>query len=69
MLSVADCIHFALSQPVAVLITGAENPKFLREKAALTRAFSKMSSPEKQAIIERVASYSAAGKVEYYKSG
>jgi uncharacterized protein len=69
VLSVADCIHFALSQPVAVLITGAENPKFLREKAALTRAFSKMSSPEKQAIIERVASYSAAGKVEYYKSG
>jgi len=68
VLTVADCIHFALSLPVAVLITGAEKPEFLREKAALVRSFHQKSAADRQAVIARVATYAAAGTVEYYKS-
>lgn len=68
VLTVADCIHFALSLPIAVLITGAENPDFLREKTALVRSFHQMSAVERQSVIARVATYAPAGKVEYYKS-
>ncbi|MFZ4681115.1 MAG: aldo/keto reductase [Terrimicrobiaceae bacterium] len=67
-LSVADCIHFSLSLPVSVLITGAENPEFLREKAALVRSFHQMTAEGRQAVIERVASFATEGKVEYYKA-
>ncbi|MEI6337886.1 MAG: aldo/keto reductase [Verrucomicrobiota bacterium] len=67
-LTIADCIHFALSLPVAVVITGAENPGFLREKAALVRAFHHRSDEERQNLTTRVARYAAEGRVEYYKA-
>jgi len=67
-LSIADCIHFALSLPISVLITGAENPDFLREKANLARSFHQLSAPERQALISRAIPEARKGKVEYYKS-
>jgi uncharacterized protein len=67
-LSVADCIHFVLSLPISVLITGAENPTLLTEKADLARKFQKLSDSDRAALIERVAQDSTAGKVEHYKS-
>lgn len=66
-LSVADCIHFALSLPVSVLITGAENPELVREKAALVRSFAKLDEADREALIRRVVSFAEEGRVEYYK--
>lgn len=66
-LSIADCIHFTLSLPVSVLITGAEKPEFVREKAALVRSFAALSAAQRQALVARVAHYAEAGQVEYYK--
>lgn len=68
VLSLADCIHFALSLPVSVVITGAENPDFLREKSALVRSFHQMTADERQALTTRVSAYATEGKVEYYKA-
>lgn len=67
-LSIADCIHFALSLPISVLITGAENPALLVEKANLVRKFQKLTDSDRIALIGRVSDDSMAGKVEYYKS-
>jgi aryl-alcohol dehydrogenase-like predicted oxidoreductase len=67
-LSVADCIHFALSQPVSVLITGAENPEFLREKAALVRSFQDLDASALAALTGKAAAWAAQGRVEYYKA-
>lgn len=67
-LSVADCIHFVLSLPISVLITGAENPTLLTEKAGLVRKFQKLSDSDRATLIERVSDDSTAGRVEYYKS-
>ena len=66
--SLSDCIHFALSLPIATLVTGAENPAFLREKAVLTRSFHQMDETARRAVIDRVAGYAREGKVEYYKA-
>lgn len=67
-LSISDAIHFALSLPVSVLVTGAENPGFLREKAVLARAFHRLDDAGRRALIEKVAEDALGGKVEYYKA-
>lgn len=66
-LTVEDCIQFALSLPVSVLVTGAERPELIREKAAWARAQAQMDEGARAALVEKVARYAAAGEVEYYK--
>ncbi|QBG48320.1 aldo/keto reductase [Verrucomicrobia bacterium S94] len=68
VLSIEECIHFALSLPVSVLITGAENPQLVEEKAAMVRNFSHLSGEQRLALSDKVAAFAAAGKVEYYKN-
>lgn len=67
-LSIKDCISFALSLPISVLITGAENPEFVEEKANMVRSFSKLSENQRLALVEKVAGFAQEGKVEYYKN-
>lgn len=67
--TVGDCIRFVLSLPVTVLITGAEKPEFIREKARLVRQFAKMSEDERRELVGRVSDFAEAGRVEYYKAG
>lgn len=67
-LSVEECISFALSMPISVLITGAENPEFVEEKAAMVKRFSALSSEQRLALAQKVAIFAEEGKVEYYKN-
>lgn len=67
-LTIADCIYFALSLPVSVLITGAENPALLAEKAGMVRKFQMLTDSDRVALTKSVSDDSMAGKVEYYKS-
>jgi aryl-alcohol dehydrogenase-like predicted oxidoreductase len=67
-LSVEECISFALSLPVSVLITGAEKPEYVEEKAAMVRRFSALSAEQRMALAEKVADFAEEGKVEYYKN-
>jgi len=67
-LSLADCIYFALSQPVAVLITGAEKPEYLKDKVALIENFQKLTPAGQTTLSNRLQSFAEAGQVEYYKS-
>jgi len=67
-LSLEDCIFFALSQPLSVLITGAEKPDFLKDKVALVERFQKLTQKEITALANRVLAFAGAGQVEYYKS-
>lgn len=66
-IAVRDAIHFALSMPVDVLVTGAMDSAMLQEKIDLARSFVKLSSEEQQALIARVAHLAGNG-VEYYKA-
>ena len=60
-LSIEECIHFALSLPVSVVITGAEKPAFVAEKADMVRRFSRLSEKQRLALADRVATFAAAG--------
>lgn len=66
-MSVEEAQFFAWSLPVSVLITGAENPPFLREKAALARKFVKMDEAARLALTARLAERAGLAAVEYYK--
>ncbi len=68
VLSVEDCILFALSMPISVLITGAEEPSLVEEKAAMVRRFTKMDAARRMQIVKKVAGFADEGKVEYYKA-
>ena len=65
-LSIKEALYFAWSLPVSVLITGAENETFIREKIELARNFKKMGEKERNGLINKVAAY-ADGKIEYFK--
>jgi aryl-alcohol dehydrogenase-like predicted oxidoreductase len=67
-LTVEECITFALSLPVSVLITGCENTDYVEEKAAIARRFSTLTAEQRMALVERVAAFAEEGKVEYYKN-
>ncbi len=67
-LSLEDCVHFALAQPVSVLITGAEKPEFLKDKVAIIERFRKLSNEDLSNLANRVQAFAGAGQVEYYKS-
>jgi len=67
-LSMEECIMFALSMPITVLITGAEKPEYVEEKAAMVRRFSTLSSADRTALIEKVATFAKLGDVEFYKN-
>jgi len=63
-----DCFAFALSLPVAVLITGAEKPEFVREKARIVRNLQDMTEEGRHALARRVLRFAEEGSIEYYKA-
>jgi len=67
-LEVSDCIHFALSLPISVIITGAEKPEFVRDKAAMVRSFTSLDAEQRESLMHRVARFAEAGQVEFYKA-
>lgn len=67
-LTACECLGFAWSLPVSVLITGAENPEFVREKAAICRQFARMDEEQRQILVRRVVEFAREGRVEYYKN-
>ncbi len=57
-LSIRDALHFAWSQPITVLITGAENASLLvREKVDLARSYEGMSDTDQVDLIARAADW------------
>ncbi|MEX1117670.1 MAG: aldo/keto reductase, partial [Terrimicrobiaceae bacterium] len=67
-LSLEDSIYFALSQPVAVLITGAEKPEYLNDKVALVESYRTLTPDQLTGLANRLRSFAEAGNIEYYKS-
>jgi hypothetical protein len=67
-LSLEDCLHYAWSLPISVLITGAEKPEFLRDKAAICRSFKALGDDARLALVQRVTKFVEERQVEYYKT-
>ena len=66
-LSIKEALHFAWSMPISVLITGAENKVYLKEKVKLAKKFAQMNEVERMALADKLTAFATDGKVEYYK--
>jgi aryl-alcohol dehydrogenase-like predicted oxidoreductase len=68
VLTTEECISFALSLPISVLITGAEKPEYVEEKASIVKRFAALSAEQRLALVQKVGAFAQEGKVEYYKN-
>jgi uncharacterized protein len=67
-ISMEEALNFVWSLPVSVLITGAENENFMREKIKIAKSFIGLDMAERSRLINKVSDLAEEGKVEYYKS-
>jgi len=66
--TVAECLRYVWSLPVAVAVVGMERPELVRENARLARAFQPMTVPEVAALRDRIRPR-ARLDLEWYKRG
>ncbi|MEQ9286275.1 MAG: aldo/keto reductase [Cyclobacteriaceae bacterium] len=61
----AECIRYALSQPISTVVSGIDSMKILRENLAAAKSFTPMSESEKAEILLR--SKNTTEKLEHYR--
>ena len=64
----AEALRFAMSQPVATVISGMDSPEVLRANLATARAFTPMSDAEQADLLARTAAAAPGGPFETFKS-
>ena len=62
-----DAIRYALSLPIATLVSGIDTMRVLRQNLAIAQGFRPMSDRQRQALLRRVASKAADGRFELCK--
>ena len=67
-LTAAECLRFALSQPLATLVSGMTSVQFVDQNSAVARNFVPMSAGEQEALLRRVRPVAGDGRLEWYKS-
>jgi uncharacterized protein len=63
-----QALHYAMSVPVTVTITGCQSMENLQQALSVARNFQPMSREQKIALLEKTAPPAADGKFEAYKS-
>lgn len=62
-----EMLRYALSLPVATVVSGMESLKVLRQNVEIARGFTPMTARERDALRRRVAPYAADGRFELFK--
>jgi hypothetical protein len=65
---VEDALRYALSLPVATVVSGIDSLEVLRQNVAIARGFTAMPAAEMAALRERLAPLAADGRFELYKT-
>jgi aryl-alcohol dehydrogenase-like predicted oxidoreductase len=65
---VDEALRYALSTPVAAVVSGIDSIQVLRQNLAIVRAFRPMTPDEMQALSARCAQSAADGRFELYKT-
>jgi predicted aldo/keto reductase-like oxidoreductase len=63
-----DCLHYAMSLPVAAVITGIDSMKILDQALEAVRTFKPLSEFEMSALLQRTRTAAAKGEYEPYKT-
>jgi aryl-alcohol dehydrogenase-like predicted oxidoreductase len=64
-----ECLHYAMSLPISVVITGCDSLAVLQQALEAVRNFSPMSEEQRSALLARTAEAAHDGKYELYKTG
>ncbi len=68
VLKVEEALRYALSLPIASLVSGIDSMDVLEQNLAIARAFTPMRDDERAALRRRVAAVAADGRDELYKT-
>ena len=63
-----ECLRYAMSLPVNVVITGCDSMQILQQALDTARNFKPMSKDEVAALLEKTSAASANGQFELYKT-
>ena len=63
-----ECLRFAMSQPVSVVITGIDSMPILEQALEAARAFQPMKAEEMSALLHKTAQAAAQGEYELFKT-
>ena len=63
-----ECLHYAMSLPTSVVITGCESIKILQQALDAARSFKPMSQEEVTQLLAKTAPAAAKGEYELYKT-
>ena len=63
-----ECLHYAMSLPTSVVITGIESMKILDQALEAVRTFKPMTQAQSTALLKRTAQAAADGRYEQFKT-
>ena len=63
-----EALHYGLTQPVSVVITGIDNPQVLDQAFEAVRTFKPMTATEISSLLARTATAASEGKFELFKT-
>lgn len=67
--SPVECLHYAMSLPTSVVITGMDSMKILKQALDAARSFKPMDKQQVADLLARTAQAASAGKFEPFKTG
>ena len=62
-----EMLHYSMSQPVAVVITGIDRMPILEQALEAVRTYTPMTEAQQQALLARSAAKARGGATEHYK--
>ncbi len=62
-----EALSYAMSLPIATLVSGMGTPAELKQNVAIARGFTPMTNAQREALRRRVASAASDGRYELYK--
>ncbi len=60
-------LHYGMSQPVAVVITGIDKPEILDQALKAVRTYKPMTTDEQKSLLAKSAQAGVSGAAELYK--
>jgi predicted aldo/keto reductase-like oxidoreductase len=63
-----ECLHYALSLPTSVVITGCDSMEILDQALDAVRTFRTLTVPQREAVLSRTRAAAARGEFEPFKT-
>jgi hypothetical protein len=63
-----ECLHYAMSLPTSVVITGCDSMVILEQALHAARSFTPLSAEQRASLLKKSANAAADGKYELYKT-